>query len=453
MSKGLFTVLLKVLQAGRCWPLLAMGCYMVVLLYGLGQYIPWNSPATILGVFALCMVTTVNRSEKGSLRFFLPAVLALLLYTLLPAKTLLCIAMVCGVLFMAEAFFGRVNVLPGIVLVIMSPLFEYASNVFSFPIRLQLTTWAGRMIGLMGQDVHVQGNMIVYNGSEFSVDPACMGLQMMVTSLLCGTMLIGYYQRQQRKELRLPVLLPLLGVFMSLNIVSNLLRIIFLVWMHILPGTAMHDVAGMMCLGLYVIVPAIFLSRWTVNRYGHPIQLHRKRYVLRSAARTFLLNTLLPAAMLIICIVRQPAGPDNQLPSGTPAMSGFAVKPLPGNIIRLQSDSLLVYIKHIPASYYTEHHPMICWKGSGYNFYKVQETPVSGHTIYTALLQQEQDVLYTAWWYDNGSVITNSQLQWRWDVLFGAHPYSLVNVTAGTEQELKVAVQEMLDKKKLSAYL
>ncbi|QHS58087.1 exosortase N [Chitinophaga agri] len=453
MSKGILLFLLKLLQAGRCWPLLVMACYVVVMFYGLGQYIPWNSPATILGVLALCMVTTFNRSEKGSLRFFLPAVLALLLYMLLPGKTLLCTAVVCGILFMAEAFFGRVNLLPGVVLVIMSPLFEYVSNVFSFPIRLQLTTLAGRMIGLMGQDVYVQGNMISCNGNEFSVDPACMGLQMMVTSLLCGIILIGYYQRQQGKELRLPVLLPLLSVFLLLNILSNLLRIIFLVWMHILPETAMHDVSGLMCLGLYVITPAVFLSRWTVSRYGHAVQSHRKQYVLRSAVKMFLLNTILPVAMLISCILHSPQGANGQLPSHVPALAGFAVQPLPGNIIRLQSDSLLIYIKHIPASYYTEHHPMICWRGSGYNFYKVQETPVSGHTIYTALLQQEQDVLYTAWWYDNGSVITNSQLQWRWDVLFGAHPYSLVNVTAGTEQELTVAVQEMLNKKKLSVYL
>jgi exosortase N len=453
MNKYLFNVVLKVLQAGRCWPLAGLACYGIILLVVLGKYIIWAGPATILGVLALCMVTSFNSSEKGSLRFLIPAVMALVLYMLLPAKTLLYVAVLSGGLFMAETFFGRVNVLPVIVLGIMSPLFEYITNVFSFPIRLRLTEWAGSAIRLTGQEVSVQGNMITCNGNAFSVDPACMGLQMMVTALLCGMMLIGYYQRQQRNVLGLPYLLLLLSGFVLLNILSNLLRIIILVWLHIMPGTIMHDVIGMICLGLYVIAPALLLTRWTVRRYGHPLQLHRRRYVLRSAARLFLLNTLLPVCMLTVGLIRQSSGPDDRIIQEAPGLAGFAVQPLPGNIIRLQNDSLLVYIKHIPASYYTEHHPMICWKGSGYNFYKVQETPVQGHIIYTALLQQQQDVLYTAWWYDNGLVVTNSQLQWRWDVLFGAHPYSLVNVTATTEEALKVAVQRMLGGKQLAVYL
>ncbi|MBW8687455.1 exosortase N [Chitinophaga rhizophila] len=453
MTQQLYKFSIRLLHLGRCWPLAAVLCYMAVLYFGLQQYIIWSGPGTILGIVALCMVTTFNAAEKGSLRFLLVASFATMIYLVMPAKTLLFIAVVGGLFFLAETFYGRVNALPVCVFIVMSPLFEYVMNVFSFPLRLQLTQWAGAAIAVMGEQVTVQGNMIVHNGTGFSVDPACMGLQMMVTSLLCGIMLVGLYQRRERKTLPLKRLLPLLGIFLLLNIFSNLLRIVFLVWLHIMPDTFMHDMAGMMCLGLYVIVPAVYLTRWTVSRYGQPLQLHRRRYVLRSAVKMFALNTLLPLCILTACVIRYQQGPDNVVPPHAPALAGFNVTPMPGNIIRLQSDSLLVYIKHIPASYYTEHHPMICWKGSGYNFHKVQQQPVNEHTIYTALLQQEQAVLYTAWWYDNGLVITNSQLQWRWDVLFGAHPYSLVNVTAATEEQLQLAVREMLDKRLLSVYL
>lgn len=453
MSKGIFSLVAGVIRAGRCWPLIAVICYGLVLFVGLHGYLAWDTTGTVLGAAALFFTASFNTSERGSTRYFFMALVALLLYLLVPAQTFLCISCLCGCLFMIETFYGRMNFLPVLVLVMMSPLFEYATNIFSFPIRLALTGWAGSIIRITGQEVSVQGNMIICNGNEFSVDPACMGLQMMVTASLCGMILIGFYQQQYKKVLGLWLVLSILAGMILMNITSNLLRIMFLVYLNIMPGTAMHDVTGIMCLVLYVIVPLLFLTQWIVRKYGKPLQVHRRRYVLRSAGKLFLLNTLLPASLLIVFIINKPKEVDQQVLSNVPAMPGYAVQSLPGNIIRLQNDTLLVYIKHIPASYYTEHNPMICWKGSGYEFYKVEEKLVEGHTIYTALLQQEKDRLYTAWWYDNGLVSTSSQLQWRWDVLLGAHPYSLVNVTAGSEQELRLAINEILNRKCLSVYL
>ncbi|SDF69534.1 exosortase N [Chitinophaga filiformis] len=453
MSKGIFSLIAGVLRAGRYWPLIAVICYGLVLFVGLYGYLVWDTTGVILGTAALFFTASFNTSGRGSIRYFFIALASLLLYLLIPAKTFLCISCLCGCLFMIETFYGRMNFLPVLVLVMMSPLFEYAMNVFSFPIRLALTGWAGSIIRITGQEVSVQGNMITCNGNEFSVDPACMGLQMMVTASLCGMILIGFYQQQYKKALGIWLVLSILAGMILMNVASNLLRIIFLVYLNIMPSTVMHDVTGILCLVLYVIVPLLFLIQWMVRKYGKPVQVHRKRYVLRSAVKLFLLNLLLPAGLLIVFIINKSKEVDQQVLSNVPAMPGYTVQSLPGNIIRLNNDTLLVYIKHIPASYYTEHNPMICWKGSGYEFYKVEEKLVGGHTIYTALLQQEKDRLYTAWWYDNGLVSTSSQLQWRWDVLLGAHPYSLVNVTASSEHELRLAVNEILNKRRLSVYL
>lgn len=453
MSKGIFSMIVGVLRAGRCWPLIAVAFYGLLLLVGLHDYLVWDTTKVVLGAAALFFTASFNTSERGGTRYFFIALLFVLLYLLVPAKTFLCISCLCGCLFMIETFYGRINFLPVIVLVMMTPLFEYGMNIFSFPIRLALTAWAGNIIRITGREVGVQGNMIICNGNEFSVDPACMGLQMMVTASLCGMILIGFYQQQYKKVLRVWQMFGILGAMILMNVVSNLLRIIFLVRFNIMPGTAMHDITGIICLVLYVIVPLLFLSRWMVRKYGQPVRTHRKRYVLRSAAKLFLLNMSLPAGLLTVLIINTPRDVQQQVLSCVPAMPGYAVQSLPGNIIRLKNDTLLVYIKHIPASYYTDHHPMICWKGSGYEFYKVEEKRIGGHTIYTALLQQQKDKLYTAWWYDNGLVSTSSQLQWRWDVLTGAHPYSLVNVTAASEQELRPAVNEILHKRSLSVYL
>lgn len=452
MAKHFYQILLKMIYAGRCWPVLLFGTYGFILFYGLYAYNDWFSASSILGVLVLLTVTSFKRSEKGGIRFFLLALLPLLLYLLAPAKTLLWAAAICGCIFLAETFYGRINHLPLMVLGVITPLFKSVADVFSFPIRLVLTKWAGTALSLMESGIHVQGNMIVMNGEEFSVDPACMGLQMTITSLLCAIMIIGFYQKKYQKVLSARIVLAALLLVMGLNIGSNLLRIILLVWFRIMPDTMMHDVAGILCLLVYVIAPALFLLRWAINRYGYPEQTHRRRYVLRSALKMSLLNVSLAGVILLALISRPFIATENAGIKQAAGIPGFAVATLPGDIIRLQNDRLLVYIKHIPNGYYSEHHPMICWKGSGYNFYRVQETPVDGHRIYTAQLQQQQDILYTAWWYDNGLVSTNSQLQWRWDALLGAHPYSLVNVTAASDRELQLAVKDLLDKRRLSTY-
>lgn len=80
---------------------------------------------------------------------------------------------------------------------------------------------------------------------------------------------------------------------------------------------------------------------------------------------------------------------------------------------------------------------MLCWKGSGYDFQQIEETVISGNRVYTAMLQQGKEILYTAWWYENGQQSTISQLDWRWGAFRGAHPYSLVNVTTTNRDNWK----------------
>lgn len=434
----------RLLGAGRFWPLLVILCYVITFFVGLQNYIVLSSAGFLLGVVALYSTATFNRNERGGLRFFFLTVFFFLLYVCLPAKTLLYCSLASACLFLCETFYGRVNFLPLLVLGCMSPLFEAGTNIFSFPIRLQLSVLAGKIMAFMGLPVTVQGNMLILHGNEFSVDPACMGLQMMVISLLCGLILIGTYQGRYRKSLGFGPVSILLSGTLVLNIFSNLLRIICLVWLNIHPGTMSHDIVGILCIVAYVITPMLILIKWTVEKCGRELPAHRKRYVLRSAGLSFSLNMLLAGCMLIGLLINSSYDLNRKLLQQMPPVPGYTQELLPGYVIKLQSDSLLIYIKHIPSGYYTEHHPMICWKGSGYEFHRIQETLVTGHKIYTALLQQGDRKLYTAWWYANGTVCTTSQLVWRWDMFCGARPYSLVNITAATEQELNAGVKQVL---------
>ena len=94
--------------------------------------------------------------------------------------------------------------------------------------------------------------------------------------------------------------------------------------------------------------------------------------------------------------------------------------------------------------YSSDHNPSICWRGSGYSFQKIQTCSISGVQIFHAILQKENEQLYTAWWYDNGTNATISQLSWRWDEISSGRHYSIVNITTTSEAALLQSVDRTL---------
>ena len=93
--------------------------------------------------------------------------------------------------FMWEVLIGRINVLAIFLLLFMSPVFDSLSSIIGFPVRLQLSSWSGHLLHYAGFAVQVEGNVMVMNNASFSVDDACMGLNMLAVSLLMGVFVMG----------------------------------------------------------------------------------------------------------------------------------------------------------------------------------------------------------------------------------------------------------------------
>lgn len=439
------------LQANKCsvnrWILPAIGLYAAILLYALRTYILWQSVNVLLGVIALPVVTMIRPGNKKRYRYAVMAIVFSLLSILLPVKTLLYFTIAFALFFMIESFWGAINLLPLAVVALMSPICQYAANIFSFPIRLQLTDWAGAFMSFTGMPVVVKGNMLFFNGNEFSVDPACMGLNMVVTSLLTGIVLTGIYQKKFAVQLPWWWVMGLMLAISISNILSNLFRIVGLVQFNILPGTMMHEVMGIVCLLVYVIIPAVFLTRWMVRKFGKPLRSFtsiRPSVPIRPLVMTHVL--LLSCTVLAASgIVQEDARTKNNT-APVAAVQGFTTTRVEAGIVKLESERALVYIKTIPGFYSADHNPMICWRGSGYSFQQVEERMINGMLVYTALLQHEHEQLYTAWWYDNGSKRTIDQLTWRWDVLRGGHQYAVVNVTTTNKDQLEKEIRTIQNK-------
>jgi exosortase N len=436
---------------------MALGLYLVyavIMLLSLHTYILWQSVNVVLGLLALPLVTTIQPGNYRNIRYGTVAALFAIGAVLLPVKTLLYFSIAFACFFVTDNFLGKINLLPVGVVCLMSPVFQFAANVFSVPVRFQLTKWAGAIMNWAQGDITVKGNMIISNNNEFSVDPACMGLNMMVTSLLLQLIIIAMYQRKYKLQLAGWQVAGLLTVSFVLNIVSNLFRIICLVWFNILPDAPLHDIAGIFCMLLYVILPMVWLTQLVINYKGRPTT------TTTDNATPVLWNSVLfihLALYLIICwaaykIVikdRSVAEPT----SAVVAIDGYRAERVTAEIVKLENSQSLVYIKYIPGFFSADHHPMICWKGSGYVFTKVQLEVIGGQQVYTALLQNGKEQLYTGWWYDNGSDRTVEQISWRRKMLAGGRAFSVVNVTTGNKQQLLNEIESIIRNNRLKPLL
>ncbi|HEX3007730.1 MAG TPA: hypothetical protein VHO90_08965, partial [Bacteroidales bacterium] len=140
-------------------------------------------------------------------------------------------------------------------------------------------------------------------------------------------------------------------------------------------------------------------------------------------------------------------------PSATAVISssftnGYTKSLLSNDVVKLQKADILIYIKKIERFYGTEHNPMICWTGSGYEFKQINTRAVKGKEIYIGTLHKGSDIIYAAWWFDNGRYQTIDQLDWRWKA-FKGDEFFLVNINSASLQKLYEEIDFVLNTKTL----
>lgn len=351
-------------------------------------------------------------------------------------------------IWLTELFVGRLNVLILFLVFFMSPFFVQVITILGFPLRLMLSDYAGQLLNMAGVNVHVEGNMMIRNGEMFSVDEACMGLNMLVVSLLMGVFVLAYRYRISNTTLGLYSATIFFTVAFVLNLITNVLRIIVLVFFRIPPENSMHEFIGVLCLILYVVIPLHFISAWLVHKFGKP-----KTHSISEQSFTYTKIAFLVILPIVILVTGTTLENIRQASSTEHADISFGnSKPerLSDGISKISTDDLLIYVKAIPEFFTGEHTPLMCWKGSGYEFSGITTTTVEGRTIYKGTLVKDRKSLHTAWWYSNGQVQTISQLDWRMRMLKGEASFCLVNITAENEQTLMSSIRSMFSTNELA---
>lgn len=417
--------------------------YTAIWVWALRDFLPLTSLSFILVMWTLPFTMRKEGYRPLSPGWMATALLFLLLSFLVPVKTLLYFTIGSALFLLLPLVSCRPTALSIAVWVVASPAFQYVTNVFSFPIRLKLTGWAGQMLSLSIKGITTKGNVIYYGKNEFTVDPACMGLNMLVTSLLIGIMTLGYFQLKQKRRVGAGWALLFLVAVLGCNVGSNLVRIILLVQFTVWPGTLMHELVGLACLALYVLLPSVLLAKVLVRHLGvsvseapGPSPPRRPAWLLH-----YTLAALVALSAARVMTVDTYAG---FKAAETAKVAGYKISAFAPGIMKLESDNSLIYVKYVRGFYDTDHNPSLCWKGSGYEFQQVEQKVLAGRPVYTAVLVSGGEKLYTAWWYGNGRQHTINQWEWRYDALRGAPSYAVINVTTADEASLQAGVEAVI---------
>ncbi len=414
----------------------------------LAIYFTWDLNL-ILGLMAIPFVFRVR--EKGRFRslYAIPAAICLGLYAFLHMKIFFLMGAGMTMIFIVESRIGRMGYLPLVLIAVSSPVLKYLGTVFTFPLRLAWSRMAAQVISIFDKDVILQGNIFVLNGHSFTVDPECLGLNMIVTGLILVCMLLAFAERKNDISFSLLQIILHLGLATFLILIANFFRILCLVMFHSMPETMSHEIIGLSCLAIYVILPMYFWIRWRVSSHSHSsAEPQNKPHFHYSHSSPLLYAILLLFSILYLNLQRDlytvPESFEALSALEVPGMKQISIEE---GVAHFESESLLLYIKQPVRSWAGDHTPAICWMGSGYTFAYVEKRLIAGQEVFFGALRQGELQLYTAWWYDNGEHRTASQWDWRWRTMKGEAPFYLWNLTGETEAGLREKLEEWFTKK------
>jgi exosortase N len=391
----------------------------------------------ILGLMAIPIVFRVKEAGRFRYGYAIPAAICLGLYAFLHMKIFFLLGMGMAVLFIIESRMGRLGPLPLLLIGISSPVLNYLATIFTFPLRLAWSQAAARVIGIFEKDVQVHGNLFVLKGNAFTVDPECLGLNMIVTGLILVCMLLAFAERKQRVNFSLAQLGLTFSLATGLILFANFFRILCLVLFRSMPESLSHEIIGLFCLGAYVIGPIYFWIKWLATKAGP-----QEEQAIASFCPHALRSISISLGLLLFIFLLNQQWKDLTVPEAFDPLSKIEVADMEKvsiqeGIAHFESDSLILYIKQPTRFWGADHTPAICWMGSGYTFAYVQKQFVAGQQVFVGALKREEHQLFTAWWYDNGEYRTVSQWDWRFRTAKGEAPFFLWNLTAEREEELR----------------
>lgn len=433
------------LRKDHLWLLLPASIVLVgaFLLHG---YLP-SDLQVILGCLVAPFAFRLREKGRYSIRYW-PAVLLFSgLHAWSGMKVFLFLALGCLLIFSLESTQGRVGLLPFLFLITLTPALGFVVHSLTFTLRLALSHYAAELLHLGGIKVVCKGNYFqMADGLIFNVDKACLGLNMFNTGLVVTSLLIAVAEKALIRSASFIQLGLIFLVAAALLVVANLFRIVLIVLSRAMPETWMHDMIGMLALVVYLVIPLWFFVRWIVKR-ASPLPVQEEVEKPPHTAKSLFLTAMgLSVILLAFTHVKslKALNPVKDPKMESIRLAGFTRKRAEDGIVEFRKPGVLVYLKPAGGFLISDHPPVLCWKGSGFQVEEVSEKMWDGHRILFAVLKKDNKKQYTAWWYDNGIQKTINPWECR---TAGKEPFRVVNITTPSPQHLCLETRKFLKMK------
>lgn len=441
----MFSLPMKQVVARQYKNQLVIVVVLTMSLWLLRDYFIFNLQ-TMLALLCAPFVFKIKEKNVHSWRYGLAFLFFTLAYFFLGTHMLLFFALGCLVMFSVELMVGKQGTLPFFFLVSISPALYYIVHSFTFPLRLQLSKYAAVWLNYMGMQVENQGSYFtLHDGFTFSVDSACIGLNMFCTGLCLTALMIGFTEQKTKKHLGFFPVCALMLSAVVLLVLTNFLRIVTLVLFRSLPDTASHECTGIFSLLAYTALPMYALIQWSVKKWGRHILITpatENRYIPKKVLLLGVFCIAIVAVHIKVNYDRTHLIKD--LKVAQLELPGYQKTMAKMGVAEFRNGESIIYIKPAVRAFEGDHSPALCWRASGFDLVDFNEKQIVGFTVFAGTLKKNNTIQYTAWWYDNGTQKTIDQWKWR----FGkGEPYRIINITASQKNELEKLCTDFLKKK------
>lgn len=398
----------------------------------------------ILLAISLPFCIRIKNTHK-SFRYGIGAIILFLLYPFVPLSTIYFFGFIFSLLFIIEQWIGKITSLPLILLTVSSPIVIYLTEIAGFEIRLYLTEIATAILSSFDNSYSSIGNIIKHGDIEFRVDPSCMGLKMVMMSLILPLVFIAYFQNKRKIFFSLFHICLTLFVSYILVIIANLFRIVLITLLEAYPETITHEAIGIICFSVYVILPIWFYVKWISQKHKP-----EKKTIYQTTSNNILKFSLIGIIFSIMLIYKiadigqkdKPVVERHEIPFDS---RNFSCSLQKSGVMKMSNDSLLIYIKPSAKFFSSDHSPFICWKGSGYKIKHEQQLLIGDKTVLYCILDQNGELLNSCWWYDgNKNSKTSSQFAWRLKNALDGEDFQLINVISYDKEIMENKAKELL---------
>lgn len=384
-----------------------------------------------------------KQNNKKSIRYGVMAILLLLIYPFLKLSSIYFFAFICTLFFIYEYQYGKLSSIPLFLVIIVSPVAIFLSEVVGFEIRLWLTEISAFILQYINSDYSFSGNIILIGKNEFHVDSECMGLKMVLLSMFIALIFITYHQQKKKAQINIFFIVLSLMTSYVLVIISNLARIILITLFQSPPETFSHELIGIICFMVYVVMPLWFIVK------VFPCKYVEKSDKIHSQSNKFVFVAFIFVLIALFSFYHYTnIGSKGNIKSDSLSKVYFSDDYSRSieehDVLKLSNKKYLIYIKPAASFYSADHSPIICWKGSGYKVIKEQIISTANNKVYFSLLKKDNDILYSTWWYDCGTDKTISQYKWRFNNLINGNDYHLINVLSDNKDSLIMKTDDLL---------